>query len=29
MKSGNKRVGGKTGAIIALCVLLVITVHSA
>ena len=26
MKSGNKRVGGKTGAIIALCVLLVITV---
>ena len=26
MKSGNKRVGGKTGAIIALCVLLVITI---
>ena len=26
MKSGNKRVGGKTGAIIALCVLLVVTI---
>ena len=26
MKSGKKRAGGKTGAIVALCVLLVITV---
>ena len=26
MKSGKKRVGGKTGAIIALCVLLVVTI---
>ena len=26
MKSGNKRAGGKTGAIIALCVLLVVTI---